>query len=122
MEIKVTMVRAGVTGRELARRLGTSQTWVSTRLNGTTPLDLNELQRIANALGVGIIDLLRPTLKESKDAPRPNGGPTSAVSARRHLTTRPLSSFRVDLTRPSSVPPNRRRPFPVRPGDRSMAA
>lgn len=126
MEIKVAMVRAGVTGRELARRLGTSQTWVSTRLNGTTPLDLNELQRIADALGVTVIDLLTPTLKLSKDAPGPNGRPdrpVSAIPSPRHTTSRPLGPSRRDITRPSSpVPPSRRRPSPVRPGDRAMAA
>lgn len=59
MEIKVEMVRAGVSGRRLALRLGVSQSWISTRLNGTTPIDLNELERVADVLGIDGAELLR---------------------------------------------------------------
>lgn len=56
-EIRVLLVRRRMSGRQLAAMLNVSQTWMSTRLNGTTPIDLNDLERIAAALGVDVMDL-----------------------------------------------------------------
>lgn len=61
-EIRVAMVRRRVTGAKLARELGVSAAWVSYRLTGTQPIDLNDLQRIAAVLGVTPASLI------------PNGG------------------------------------------------
>ena len=58
------MARRKITGRELARRLGVSSPWVSYRLTGTQPIDLNDLERIAGVLGVTIIDLLPPAARQ----------------------------------------------------------
>lgn len=120
MEIKVAMVRNGVTGRELARRLGASQTWVSTRLTGATPLDLNELQRIADALGVPLLDLLPQSVRLTTRADSLNRAltkvdrtaiDTPATSPFSHSATRPTGPYRRDRTRPvSAIPANRRRP------------
>lgn len=57
-EIRATLARQRKSGRQLANALGASQTWVSSRLNGTTPIDLNDLARIAEALGIYAADLL----------------------------------------------------------------
>lgn len=57
-EIRATLARHRKSGRQLAAQLGASQTWVSSRLSGGTPIDLNDLARIAEALGVHIADLL----------------------------------------------------------------
>jgi transcriptional regulator with XRE-family HTH domain len=133
MEIKVAMVRAGVTGRELARRLGTSQTWVSTRLNGVTPLDLDDMQRIADALGVTIVELMQAAVRRTGEgtdeiktalltADQPEDRP-SAEPPSRHIATRPFSPRRRDPSRPvSAIPATRRRPGPARPGNRLMTA
>lgn len=59
LEIKVLLLRRGMSGRRLAQHLGESQTWLSARLAGTTPIDLNDLERIAVALGLDPVDLLR---------------------------------------------------------------
>jgi transcriptional regulator with XRE-family HTH domain len=58
LEIKVAMVRHSISGRQLATKLGVSQTWISTRLTGATPIDVNDLERIADAIGVTPVDLL----------------------------------------------------------------
>lgn len=57
-EIRVLLTRRRMSGRQLAAKLGVSQTWLSSRLVGNTPIDLNDLQRIAEALQVNPTDLL----------------------------------------------------------------
>lgn len=57
-EIRAVMGRNAVRQAELARRLGTNDTWLSVRLRGVQPIDLNDLQRIADALNVAPADLL----------------------------------------------------------------
>lgn len=50
----------GISQARLARDLGVSQMYVSDRIRigGKTPIDVNDLQRIAALLGVPVIDLL----------------------------------------------------------------
>lgn len=59
-EIRALMARRRVSGRQLAGELGVSPSWVSYRLTGTQPIDINDLMLIAKALGVGVHDLLPP--------------------------------------------------------------
>jgi transcriptional regulator with XRE-family HTH domain len=59
-EVRVAMTRRRMSGRELATKLNVSPSWVSYRLSGKQPIDLNDLLRIANALGVGVHELLPP--------------------------------------------------------------
>ncbi len=63
-EIRVAMVRRGISGAGLARLLGVSSAWVSYRLTGTQPIDLNDLESIARALEVEIVDLLPRAVAE----------------------------------------------------------
>ncbi len=61
-EIRAALARRRMSGRQLATNLGVSQTWMSSRLSGATPIDLNDLERIAAAMSVEVADLLpRPT-------------------------------------------------------------
>lgn len=63
-EIRAVLGRRRMSGRQLANALGVSQTWMSTRLSGATPIDLNDLDRIARVLGLDVAALLpssRPT-------------------------------------------------------------
>lgn len=57
-EIRVLLVRRRTSARKLAAQIGLSQSAMSARLTGHTPIDLNELQQIAAALDVPIADLL----------------------------------------------------------------
>lgn len=57
-EIRSWMGRRRISGAALARALGVSPAWVSYRLTGTQPIDLNDLQRIAAVLSVEAADLL----------------------------------------------------------------
>jgi transcriptional regulator with XRE-family HTH domain len=56
-EIKAEMARQDISQGELGRRVGTSQTWVSKRLTHTVPLRAQEIEQIADALGVSISQL-----------------------------------------------------------------
>lgn len=60
-EIRAEMGRKGITQSTLAVELGESQPWLSRRINsgaGRTPLDVNDLDRIAAALGLSAADLV----------------------------------------------------------------
>lgn len=87
--------RKRVTGRELARRLDVSQPWVSYRLTGHKEIGLTDLERIAQALGVEIAELL--------PAPaRRDGGSRVGIPA---TSTGPRSTHRLGhVVRPSVDP------------------
>jgi transcriptional regulator with XRE-family HTH domain len=79
------LLRRGVSGRSLAAQLGESQTWLSSRLRGETPIDLNDLRRIAAVLEVTPASLL-PTgdsLTTAYYLQKPQAAP-HAVDVRSH--------------------------------------
>lgn len=76
---------------QLARTLGQSQMWVSDRLRGIQPIDLDDMNRIARALGVGVYDLMPP--------------PELAATART-MASYPMPSSR--MTQPGSRPRDNR--------------
>jgi transcriptional regulator with XRE-family HTH domain len=94
-EIRVAMTRRRISGRQLAQVLGVSPSWISYRLSGVQPIDLNDLDRIATVLGVQVVDLLPPRVVRSgqrvtaQDVTRPPGHP--------HGRTRPTGPRRPVL-------------------------
>jgi transcriptional regulator with XRE-family HTH domain len=58
MEIRLMLTRRRMSQSDLARKLGVSTTWVSYRLNGKQPIDLNDLAAIARVLAVKPSQLL----------------------------------------------------------------
>jgi len=52
----------GVSGSELARRIGATQSYVSRRIRGDVPWRAGELVKIAAALGCTAADLLPDTV------------------------------------------------------------
>jgi len=110
-EIRALMARKRITGAALARMLDVSQMWVSYRLNGRQPIDLNDLARIADALGVGVVDLLPRDQRTGvtvtelapvghAHSPMRNGAPASGRPPGRGDRSRPPSGPR----RTSRVP------------------
>jgi transcriptional regulator with XRE-family HTH domain len=104
MEIKVQMVRAGISGRRLALRLGVSQSWISTRLTGTTPIDLNELELVAEVLGIDATELLRRAAQSAGPQatahyPDLTVRPTKVASHPRNRPAGPSSSTRPPTVR-----------------------
>jgi len=57
-EIRAWLGRRRLTGRQLAARIGASQTWVATRVRGEQEMTLADLERIAEGIGVDVYDLL----------------------------------------------------------------
>lgn len=80
-EIKVILLRCDMSGRQLAAKLGVSQTWLSSRLAGTTPIDVNDLDEIARALGVPVQALL----PVEPGANSPNNSPVIRKADRPHV-------------------------------------
>lgn len=114
------MTRRRMSGRKLAAALGVSQTYVSTRLTGATPMDLIDLERFASALDVEVADLLPPakvregrlitTASPQAERAHTSNDRSSRATGRPTLGGRPtptapdLSTLRVgrlrELTRP----------------------
>jgi transcriptional regulator with XRE-family HTH domain len=50
----------GMSGRQLARETGIPQPSLSRKLRGAAPLDVDDLEAIAGALGIPVADLVTP--------------------------------------------------------------
>lgn len=66
--IRVARKRAGLSLRELARRIGVSPATISAVENGRTPLTVERLGQIADVLGVRARALLAPQREPGRDA------------------------------------------------------
>jgi hypothetical protein len=51
-EVRALLARRKMSASELARRMGVSQKYMSRRITGETPLDVDDLDMIATVLGV----------------------------------------------------------------------
>jgi len=134
-EIRVQMARADVRQSQLAREIDKTEQWLSVRLRGRQPIDLNDLALIARALNVGVHELLPPPavvaaavnglsrgagsgrrgndLNDSSCSlipsavDRPAKAPRPPVRANRHtvIGNGPYGGGRRDATRPVSAVP-----------------
>jgi transcriptional regulator with XRE-family HTH domain len=59
-EIDAVRGRRRMSQAQLARAMGKTPMWVSLRLRGRQPIDMNDLLLFAKALGVGVHQLLPP--------------------------------------------------------------
>jgi len=57
-EISATAKLKGVSGRELARRIGMSSNTMAVKLRGGSPFDIRELTQVARALDVDLVVLI----------------------------------------------------------------
>jgi transcriptional regulator with XRE-family HTH domain len=57
--LRQARIDASLTQSDLAKRLGQPQSFVSKYESGERALDLVELRRICNAVGVSVLDLVR---------------------------------------------------------------
>jgi transcriptional regulator with XRE-family HTH domain len=51
-EVRAWLARRRISGAELARRIGRSQTFVAKRLDGRQAFDIDDLEMVANVLGI----------------------------------------------------------------------
>lgn len=63
-EIRAALARRRMSASALARKLGKSQTYVWRRLSGETAFDTDDLEAIAAALSVTVVDLLPPDARQ----------------------------------------------------------
>lgn len=91
--------RRRMSGRELARQLDVSASWVSYRLTGQQPIDLNDLDRIASTLGVTVADLL-PRRDRETTVSYPNA-PVGVIQGQRN----PLATISPDGRTGRTNPP-----------------
>lgn len=109
-EIRVLLTRRRMSGRKLAEALGVSQSAMSARLTGVTPIDLNDLERIAGILNVEVTDLL-PRRDEGRVLPtggQPRAERGDGITIRKFgLTERPRPNGHPKRTQPH---PSTRRP------------
>jgi transcriptional regulator with XRE-family HTH domain len=125
-EVRAYMGRKRMSQAQLARGVGKTEMWVSLRLRGRQAIDLNDLMAIADVLGIDASELLTRDFDQAP-AERPvTVGQGSVGMANRVVqvrqprkTPRPFSQPKPGPNRPmSAVPARKRRPNPVRPGDR----
>lgn len=113
-EIRVVMTRRRVKQSELARALGKSEQWVSVRLRGVQPLDLNDLEAIAAVLDVEVAQLL-PRINEGRvlqTTGEHSGDQGRRITIRKFgLTNHPHPNGHPKRTQPD---PSTRRPARVR--------
>lgn len=112
-EVRVLLARRRISAVQLAKLMGVSQPYLSRRLNGAVALDLDDLEKIADVLGVAIADLLPRSAEAGGSLKRGYESATRSVDAlkARPVSGGPFSGGRRDSTRPvSSVPATRRRP------------
>jgi hypothetical protein len=57
-EVRAWLGRRRMSGAELARRMGKSQTWIARRLDGRQAFDVDDLEHVAHVLGVQVSELL----------------------------------------------------------------
>ena len=107
-EIRVLMVRKRVNQKQLAQRLNVSAMWVSGRLTGQTEIAVNDLPRIASALGVPMLDLLPRSERSGTEAPTVRyDQPAERPGTRHPVDNRPGTrkpTGRPDPHRTSRVP------------------
>ena len=64
--VRAELARAGKTQAWLADAIGISQQSVSDRLRGKSPFDVNELARVADALGLDAASLMSVTVSSAQ--------------------------------------------------------
>lgn len=66
-QIRIAMAVENIRQSELARRMKKTEQWVSVRLRGRQPIDVNDMLLFARALEVGVHQLM-PSPEEAEEA------------------------------------------------------
>ncbi len=108
LEVRLEMVRQDMKQSDLARAIGKNEQWLSVRLRGKQPIDVNDLALIAHGLHVPYTSLL--------PSPDAAAAATSATMDRNSpLTVRPIPVQRRPRdNRPTGQPPAGAPPQPRR--------
>ncbi|WP_427422716.1 helix-turn-helix domain-containing protein, partial [Lysinibacillus fusiformis] len=104
-EIRALLARKRRSGRWLATEIGENQTWVSSRLTGATPIGLNDLQKIAAALEIDVVELIQRARTGAVVNTSAGTGQTTGPNVEQ--PKRPMLTGQSKRTMP---PPSSRRP------------
>lgn len=85
-EIRSQMGRRRLSGADLAKALGVSPMWVSYRLRGMQEIGVNDLERIAQVLGVDLLELLP---REVRSSPSGRLARAGVITGRKPGVSRP---------------------------------
>jgi len=100
-ELRALLARRRMSATELARRIGATQPYLWRRMSGEISFDIDDLQKIAAVLGVGVSDLLPKTNTLRKTATPLGERVVATVGEDRKARTRPHRPGRpVRQTRP----------------------
>jgi len=91
-EIRALLARRKMRQTQLARLMGVTDQWLSIRLRGIQPIDLNDLERMCAAMGVNVVDVVRAVADGSTlryGRPHPVG--PGRTSRTRRVGVRPRS-------------------------------
>ncbi len=97
-EIDAARGRKRMSQRQLCRLMGKTDNWISLRLRGIQPIDMNDLRLFADALGVDVYDLL-PSREAAREA-----GPRTTVRYKTPHTAIPAQATRSADNRPPGRP------------------
>lgn len=105
-ELRALLARRRISASELSRRLNWKQSYMARRIDGRVALDLDDLQAIAAALEVSVLDLLPSSVRVNYPV---------SVSATTDRKSRPAKSTRPParrdtINRPSGQPSSDRPP------------
>jgi transcriptional regulator with XRE-family HTH domain len=121
-EIRVLLARKRMSGIELGRRIGMKQSTISRRLTGETAFDMDDIEAIADALGVDVSDLMPKTAKHGQRGENlsfPRLTVPASPDAERPIGISPFGGGRRDSARPTSaIPASKRRPARKRSSNR----
>lgn len=115
------LARKRMSGIELGRRAGMKQSTISRRLTGETAFDMDDLEKIADVLGVDVADLLPKPIRTERGSDDKylyvSMGRTDDAQPSDHAVAPPFGpSRRRETTRPPSVRQGKRtRPANARP-------
>lgn len=109
-EIRALLARRRLSGRELARRMGASASWVNFRLTGSVEIGLNDLERFADALEVDAHDLMPQREGRLIAVARTNPNQGQEITSRKPLMPKGSSPLRPIRSTggPNHTPSNRR--------------
>src|ERR1043165_7796258 len=105
-ELRALLARRRVSASELSRRLGWKQSYMARRIDGRVALDVDDLQAIAHALEVTVLDLL-PSSVNRPAAPAANA-PAGQNLCSGPKSDRPRDTRSTVLQRRRQTPPQDR--------------
>jgi transcriptional regulator with XRE-family HTH domain len=105
-EIRVLLARRKMSATQLARITGLKQSSLSRRMTGETAFDMDDLELIADALGVAVTDLMPRRVgagQQINERSTPTGPTAAGITTPRRSTHRPPARVSAGQRRPVSV-------------------